>query len=303
MDLRNKYNFVIFYNFKNYLMVCKLSSVKKNNMYIAFFLTVLLPSVMSLDPSCLVFTTTSTGTVNFNFQHKTTINTGTDTFTKIQRNNDLYFQIVKYSNDKYGHYVSFNDYNQTRFFRNNTVTSIVYSGVYCASPSYRPKELSQLWVKNFTGEEPLVMSDNENVKFFTASVTLKCQGVYCNSYNFETQQYTDCTDTTYFPTTVGIKANFSVAPLPSSSTYDSTCSYSYTYTNDTTSCTQPYAYGYGYDYRALNTTLHNVAFNSKPYRVKSLLRMNYLQSSYGTINNNTQYYSVCGEECYLLPIA
>jgi hypothetical protein len=258
---------------------------------------------MSLDPSCLVFTTSSTGTAYFNFQHKTTIKTGNDTFAKLQRNNDLYFQITQYSNDKFGHFVSFNEYNRTRVFKNDTLTSIVYSSLYCASSSFRPKELSKLWVKNFTGESPLVMEENETVKFFTASVTLKCQSMYCNSYNFDTQQYTDCTNTTNFPTSVGIKANFSVAPIPSSYEYNSDCTNSYTYTNDTTSCTHHYASGYGYGYRSLNTTLHNIAFNSKPDRVTSLLRMNYLQSSSGSINNNVQYYSVCGEECYLLPIA
>ncbi len=272
-------------------------------MYIAFFLTVLLPSVMSLDPSCLVFSTSSTGSAYFGFQHKTTFNKGSDNYAKHQRSNDLYFQITQYSNDKYGHYVSFNEYNQTRYFKNDTLTSIVYSSVYCASSSYKPKELSRLWVKSFTGEGPLVMGENETAKFFTASVTLKCQSLYCNSYNFETEEYTDCTDTTYFPSTVGVKANFSVSPLPSSVDYNSACQYTYTYTNDTTSCTQPYASGYEYGYRALNNTLYSVAFNSKPIRVKSLLRMNYLKSSSASINNNVQYYSVCGEECYLLPIA
>jgi hypothetical protein len=274
-------------------------------MYIALLLSTLFSSALSWDPSCLVYKTSTTGTAYFNFQHKTTVNgsDGTQSYTKYQRNNDLYFQLVQYGNDQYGHYVSFNDYNQTRVFTNDTLKSIMYSGVYCSSSSYKPKELSKLWVKNYTGSYPLSLDTNETTKFFTSSVTLKCQSPYCYSYDFETQQYVDCTDTVYFPSVVGIKANFSLSPLPSSYAYNSACQYQYTYTNQTASCTSPSVYGYGYEYTTLNTTLLSVAFNSKPYRVKSLLRMNYFKTASGSIDANGQYYSVCGEECTLLPVA
>jgi hypothetical protein len=272
-------------------------------MYIAILLSVLLPSAMSIDPSCFVQQTSSTGDAVFSFQHKTTKGNVSENYSKIQRSNDVHFQLVKYSNDKYGHYVSFSDSNQTRFFNNGTLKSLVYSNVYCVSSSYKPKDLSKLWVKSFTGVEPLSLEANETSKNFTASVTLKCQDAYCFTYDFETQQYSDCYNTTAFPSVVGIKANFSLSPTTSSYAYDSACFYAYSYTNNTASCTYPYVNGYGYSYNTLNATLHGIQFNSKPNKVKSLLRPNYLKSSSGSANANSQYFSVCGEECQLLPIA
>lgn len=272
-------------------------------MYIAILLSVLLPSAMSVDPSCFIQQTSSTGNAYFNFQHKTTKGNLSDNYSKIERSNDVYFQLIKYSNDKYGHYVSFSDNNQTRFYNNGTLKAIVYSSVYCVSSSYKPKDLSKLWVKSFTGVDPLSLEANETSKSFIASVTLKCYDASCFNYNFETQEYSDCYDTTVVPSVVGIKANFSLSPTKESYAYDSACFYAYSYTNDTASCTYPYVNGYGYSYNMLNVTLHSIQFNSKPYKVKSLLRLNYLKSSSGSSNANSQYFSVCGEECHLLPIA
>lgn len=277
----------------------------KLKMYIALLLSTLFSSALSWDPSCVVFQTSTTGSAYFNFQHKTTVNATNDTtsFTKYQRNNDVYFQLTQYTDDKYGHYVSFSDYNQTRVFNNNTLKSIIYSGVYCSSPSYKPKDLNKLWVKTYSGSNPLSMDANETTKYFTASVTLKCDSPYCYLYEFDTQQYVDCTNSIYFPSVVGIKANFSVSPLPSHYEYSSSCQYQYTFTNQTTSCTYPSLNGYGYAYSALNTTLHSIAFNSKPLRIKSLLRLNYLKTASGSLDTQGHYYSVCGEECSLLPDA
>lgn len=272
-------------------------------MYIVLLLSILFQSALSFDPSCLVYQTSNTGNAYFNFQHKTTVYSVNDTqsYAKIQRNNDLYFQLTQYTNNKYGHYVSFSYNNQTRVFNNNTLKSVVYSGVYCSSSSYKPKDLDKLWVKNFTGSLPLSMDVNETTKHFVASVTLKCQDTYCTAYDFDTQEYNDCFSS--FPSTIGIKAHFTVSPSPSTYSYNSACQYQYTYTNQTTSCTYPYSYGYGYQYTDLNTTLYNVSSNTKPYNIKTLLRMNYLKTASGSINTNGQYYSVCGEECSLLPIA
>mgnify|MGYP000128346238 CR=1 FL=1 len=273
-------------------------------MYTVFLLSILFQSVLSVDPSCVVYQTSTSGTAYFNFQHKTTVYAPNDTqsYAKIQRNNDLYFQLTQYTNNKYGHYVSFSYNNQTRVFKNDTLKSVVYSGVYCSSSSYKPKDIDKLWVKNFTGSTPLSMDVNETTKYFIASVTLKCQSTYCTFYDFETQEYVDCS-TNLFPATIGIKANFSVSPSPSTYQYNSACQYQYTYTNQTTSCTYPSLYGYGYQYTDLNTTLYSVASNTKPDNVKTLLRMSYFKTASGSIYTNNQYYSVCGEECTLLPVA
>lgn len=277
--------------------------MNKNKMYIALILAVLFPYVVCQDPSCVVQRTMTTGSVSFSFQHKTTkYNTSVD-YDKFQRSNDVYFQLVHYDNDKYGHYVAFSENNQTRSFRNNSLTQIEWSGVYCVSQSYKPKELSKLWVKNYTGEHPLEMTDNETTKNFTASATLKCQSTYCYVYNLETNFYDNCAEPKSFGSSIGIKANFSITPTPQGYEYVSACYRAFTYTNETTSCTSPSLDAYAYNNIYLNVTLNDVASATYPTKVKNLVRKNYLKSSDGSFYADSQYYSVCGEECTVLPIS
>lgn len=106
--------------------------------------------------------------------------------------------------------MSFSEYNQTRYFINNTLTRYAYSGVFCESSSYKPKEFNKLWVKSFTGSNPFTLGVNETSKNYTASVTLKCYSSYCQLYDFLDNLWSDCSNTSPKHDSIGIKASFTI---------------------------------------------------------------------------------------------
>lgn len=269
-----------------------------------FMLFALLPCVFcGLDDSCIFSQSSVRAYTSFDFAHKTTVNTSDTEFVKYARNNNVFFQLIAYDNNKFGHSVSFSEYNQTRYFTNNTLSQYAYSGVYCVSSSYRPKELNQLWVKSFTGASPFSLDANETSKNFTASVTLKCYSPYCQVYNFVTNEYTDCSSSTPNHASIGIKATFTITPLYKDYEYTNLCFSEYTSSNGTYSCSQPYLSGYSYSNTNLNVTLVSIASNTKPNKLKTLLRNNYLVGSYASLNSYSQLYSICGEECQVVPLS
>ena len=267
-----------------------------------FLLFVFLPYVFcGLDTSCIVSQSNVRSYTSFDFAHKTTINT-TDTDTmKYARNNNLLFQLIAYDNNKFGHYVSFSEYNQTNHYSNNTLMQYSYSGLYCESSSYKPKELNRLWVKSFTGSSPFALGVNETSKNITASVTLKCYSAYCQTYSFITNEWSDCTSSSPKHNAIGIKATFTITPIHQDFKYSSLCFSQYTTTNGTHSCSQPNLSGYEYSNTNLNVTLVSIASNTNPIKLKNILRSNYLKGSYGSFNSYSQLYSLCGEECQALP--
>lgn len=267
-----------------------------------FMLFVFLPYVFcGLDASCIVSQSVQRAYTSFDFARKTTVNTSETEAVKYARNNNVFFQLIAYDNNKFGHYVSFNEYNETSYFSNSTLTQYVYSGVYCESASYKPKELSKLWVKSFTGSSPFSLDVNETSKNFTASVTLKCYTSYCQVYNFVNNEYSDCSSLTPQHTFIGIKAEFTISPLYNDYEYNSLCFSQYTTSNGTYSCSQPQVSGYGYSNTNLNATLVSISSNTKPTKVKTLLRTNALRSTYASLSAYSQLYSLCGEDCQALP--
>lgn len=266
-----------------------------------FMLFVFLPSVFcGLDPSCIVSQSSVRAYLGFDFRHKTTVNTSATETVKYARHNNMFFQLVAYENDKYGHHVSFSEDNQTRYFNNNTLVRYVYSGFYCQSSSYQPKELNRLWLKSFTGSTPFSLEANETSKNLTASVTLKCNTPYCTVYDLLTNEYTDCSDSSPNHDSIGIKASLVVTPLYQDYAYSNLCFSQYTASNGTYACTYPYLSGYENTNTNLNVSLVNVASNTKPNKQKTLLRANYLKDSYATLNTFAQLYSVCSEDCQAL---
>lgn len=263
-------------------------------------LFVFLPYVFcGLDNSCIVSQSNMRAYTSFDFAHKTTINT-TDTDTiKYARNNNVFFQLIAYDNNKFGHYVSFSEYNQTNHYSNNTLMHYSYSGVFCESSSYKPKELNRLWVKSFTGSNPFSFDVNETSKNFTASVTLKCYSAYCQTYSFITNEWSECSSPKH--EFFGLKATFTITPLHQDYEYTNLCFSQYTTNNGTHSCSQPNLSGYEYSNTNLNVTLVSIASSTKPQKLKTLLRNNYLKGSYASVNTYSQLYSLCDEECQALP--
>lgn len=265
-------------------------------------LFVFLPYVIcGLDTSCIVSQSNVRTYTSFDFAHKTTINTSDTETVKYARNNNLFFQLIAYDNGKFGHYVSFSEYNQTRYFINNTLTRYAYSGVFCESSSYKPKEFNKLWVKSFTGSNPFTLGVNETSKNYTASVTLKCYSSYCQLYDFLDNLWSDCSNTSPKHDSIGIKASFTITPLYQDYEYTNMCFSQYTTSNGTYSCSQPQLSGSNYSNTNLNVTLVSIASNTKPDKLKTLLRNNYLKGSYASVNTYSQLYSLCDEECQALP--
>jgi hypothetical protein len=266
-----------------------------------FLLFAFLPAVFcGLDPACIVSQSNARAYMSFDFAHKTTRNTSATESVKYSRNNNMFFQLVAYDNNKFGHFVSFSEYNQSRIYTNDTLTKYVYSSVYCQSSSYKPKELNKLWVTSFSGSHPFTLEANETSKNLTASVTLKCDTPYCTIYDLVANEYSDCSSTEPKHTSIGIKAAFVVTPLYQDYAYSNLCFSQYTSSNGTYSCSYPYLSGYEYTNTNLNTTLVAVQSNTKPNKVKTLLRMNYLKGGYSSFNTFSQLYSVCGEDCQAL---
>ena len=267
-----------------------------------FLLFAFLPYVFcGLDSSCIVSQSNVRAYTSFDFAHKTTINTSETQSVKFARNNNVFFQLIAYDNNKFGHYVSFSEYNQTRYLNNNTLVQYAYSGLFCESSSYKPKELNKLWVKSFTGSSPMTLDVNETSKNLSASVTLKCYSAYCQSYDFVSNEYSDCTSSSPKHSSIGIKAMFTITPLHQDFEYNSICFSQYTTNNGTHSCSQPNLSGYEYSNTNLNVSLVSIASNTVPLKLKTLLRSNYLKGSYGSFNSYSQLYSLCGEDCQALP--
>jgi hypothetical protein len=267
-----------------------------------FLLFAFLPYVFcGLDSSCIVSQSNVRAYTSFDFAHKTTVNTSETETVKYARSNNLFFQLIAYDNNKFGHYVSFAEYNQTRYLSNKTQVQYAYSGLFCESPSYKPKELNKLWVKSFTGSSPFSLEVNETSKNFTASVTLKCYSSYCQVYNFVDGLWSDCTNSSPKHDSIGIKATFTITPIYQDYAYTNLCFSQYTRSNGTHSCSQPNLSGYEYNNTNLNITLVSITSSTNPIKLKNILRSNYLKNTYGSFNSYSQLYSLCGEECQALP--
>jgi hypothetical protein len=267
-----------------------------------FLFFVFLPYVFGgLNSSCIVSQSNMNAYTSFDFAHKTTINTSETESVKYARKNTLVLQLIAYDNNKFGHYASFFEYNQTNYFSNNALTQYIYSGLFCESKSYKPKQLDNLWVKSFTGSSPFTLDVNETSKNLTASLTLKCYSAYCQTYSFPDYLWSDCTNSSPTHDSIGFKATFTITPQQQNYDYTSLCFSQYTTSNGTHSCSQPYLSGYEYSNTYLNVTLVSITSSTNPIKLKNIIRSNYLKSTYGSFNSYSQLYSLCGEECQTLP--
>lgn len=266
-------------------------------MRLMFFVGFVISSVFAIDPSCVVHQKSQRMSANFDFQQKTSWNLTSYHRAKRQRYNSVNIQLIGYSDNKYGHYVSFSENNQTNYYVNDTLVSTVYSGVFCVSPSYQPKELMRTWVKSYHGKTPFEVNTS-----YVGSVTLKCGGVYCSEYNVLDNTYVECQGNVSFPSNIGIKVNLTFKPQKMEYSYSSDCSFEYTSMNGTHSCEQHSISKNSYTTRYLNTTLDAIAYNMKPTKVRTILHLRHLKQASGYLDNSTQHYSVCQEKCMVLPV-
>lgn len=261
---------------------------------------VVLPVAYGLDESCLVHSVSQRGYTGLDFQRKYTNNVSDVLVTKHKRDTSVYLQVVAYEDNKYGHYVSYSDNNQTRTYVNGSYESVTYESVYCVSSSFKPKELSQTWVKNFTGPSVFGELNTSESRTFLGSVTMKCYTPSCYTYNLSSGYYDVCGDVNSVDT-ISIKINFTVTPLNVGYSYDSFCMSDYTYRNGTHACEYPSLNAYSYSSTTLNATLNGIISNTKPVKVKTILHPRHLVQSYSYVSADAQLYSVCDGTCTALP--
>jgi hypothetical protein len=261
--------------------------------------------VVGTSPSCEVLTTKKVYYAGFPYKHtKKTFVDNVLTEKNIMQNY-VSLQLIAYDNGKYGHYVSFSDSNEQHVVNNGTIESIVSTYMNCVSPSFKPKDISFMWVKGLNDTLPFEFG-NETSKVYNGSVTLKCSK-WCWSFNLLSGVYDyDCPSSFVIPSTLSIKFGLNVSILPNTYYSSSNCAYTYGTQNQTHDCSD--SYKYGYSYTSLNSSLDyfrarvfTSPINSTIFR--NVVKPHYLKEKYSQFDESTNYYSVCGQNCVVLPIS
>jgi hypothetical protein len=225
--------------------------------------------------------------------------------------NGLYTQLVQYESGLYGHYVSFSESNEKQYYSNGSLVSVKYSSLNCESISYKPKDLSRLWVKSFDGSGPFDWGVDQTKSTFVGSVTLTCHKPYCYYYDFTTGYSYDCSNTTSgnsstvaTPPKLQVKFNFTLYANDTEFAYAYSCS-SFSYSkNATVECAYPSSYSYYVRNIVLSSKLNSLKLtpsNTSSFAPK--VNVSTVESSYSAYNENAQYFSVCGEGCAVIPVS
>lgn len=281
-----------------------------SSFYTMMFLLPLIALSHASTRSCSSLAARRQSYVGFNFRNTT--NTTSGTFVTLNaRYNSLYAQLVQYENGLYGHFVSFSDNNENQYYNNGTLVAVQYTSLDCRSLSYKPKELSRLWVKSYDGLAPFDWDVNQTSSTFTGSVTLKCSTPSCYYYDFVTGNSYSCSNTsngnltsTNPPSTLQVKFNFTLNSANQEYMYAYSCSSMFVSKNSTTECAYPSSFAYYGRDVMLTTQLNSLKLstaNVNDYIPK--VSMATLDSSYSSYNENVQYFSVCGEGCSVIPVS
>jgi len=267
----------------------------------------LLPmSVFGESKQCEVVKTDQSYYAYFPHSHARTLRSvDNSTVSRTIRSNNLYVHLISYKNGNYGHYVSFNDQLQETVKENKRLTSVKNGYVDCLSSSYKPKELSRMWVKGV--EDPFEFV-NITSKTLNGSVTLKCKYKSCWSFNAITNEYgSDCPFDFVVPPSLSLKFTLNVSLLPVDQYSVSTCAYTNGYRNGTHDCSDTSVYSSSYYYKPLNTTLDH--FRSRVFSsdntssiYRTVMKPQYASGAYSQYSDYTHYYSVCGESCTVLSV-
>jgi hypothetical protein len=216
----------------------------------------------------------------------------------------------------YGHYVSFSESIENQNYYNGSLASVKYSSLNCESVSYKPKELSRLWVKSFNGSGPFDWGVDQTNSTFLGSVTLTCQKPYCYYYDFMTGYSYDCSNSTSGNSTSGnsstvatppklqVKFNFTLYANDTEYVNAYSCS-SFSYSkNSTVECAYPSSFFYYVRNIVLSSKLNSLKLtpsNTSGFAPK--VNVSTVESSYSAYNENVQYFSVCGEGCAVIPVS
>jgi hypothetical protein len=274
-----------------------------------------LSSVVAKPTPCASLVARRQSYVGFNFKNST--NSSSGSFTNLTRNyNSLYTQLVQYDTGLYGHYVSFSESNENQYYYNGSLVSVKYSSLNCDSVSYKPKNLSMLWVKSFDGSGPFDWGVGQTNSTFTGSVTLTCTTPYCYYYDFTTGYSYDCSNATSGNSTSGnssivasppklqVKFNFTLYANDTEYVYAYSCSSLFYAKNSTVECAYPASYAYFVHDVVLSSKLNSLKLtpsNSSNFAPK--VTPSTLDSSYSSYTENAQYFSVCGEGCAVIPVS
>jgi hypothetical protein len=278
-----------------------------------------LSSVVAKPPPCSSLVARRQSYVGFTFKNSTNSSLGSFT-TLTNKYNSLYTQLVQYESGLYGHYVSFSESNENQYYNNGSLASVKYSSLNCESVSYKPKDLSRLWVKSFNGSGPFDWGLNQTNSTFLGSVTLTCQKPYCYYYDFMTGYSYDCSNSTSgnstsanstsgnstvaTPHKLQVKFNFTLYANDTEYVNAYSCS-SFSYSkNSTVECAYPTSYSYYVRNIVLSSKLNSLKLT--PFNASSgahRVNVSTVESSYSAYNENAQYVSVCGEGCAVIPVS
>ena len=271
------------------------------------YLTLLLPlSVFAQSETCEVLRTDQSFYAYFPYSHSKTLrNVDTNTVSRTVRNNNLNLHLISYQNGQYGHYVSYYEQVQDTVKVNTTLVSVKTGYMECASISYRPKELSRMFVK--TSEDPFNFG-NDVSKTMNGSVTLKCRYQYCWSLNATSNEYAyECPFDFVVPASLSLKFTLTTTLLPEEQSNHNMCIYSNGFKNGTHDCWDTTVYSSSYLYKPLKTTLdyfrarvYNTDNTSTIYR--TVIKPQYSRETYSQYSNYSNYYSVCDNSCKVLSI-
>jgi hypothetical protein len=276
-------------------------------------------SVFGQSQPCEVLKTDRSYYAYFPHSHARTLRSADNSIvSRTIRNNNLYVHLISYKNGDYGNaekygsygnygsYVSFNEQLQETVKENKTLVAVKSGYVDCVSSSYKPKELSRMWVKGVKDPFEFV---NTTSKTLNGSVTLKCKYKSCWSFNAHTNEYgSDCPFDFVVPPSLSLKFTLTISLLPLEQYSSSTCAYTNGYRNGTHDCSDTSVYSSLYYYKPLNTTVDHFrarVFSSKDNTstiYRTVMKPQYANGAYSQYSDYTHYYSLCGESCTVLPV-